>query len=49
MKETVKDLAKSTMISIGMSLTIFCIMGMVADIISEGNFSINGSFNNSIF
>ncbi len=41
MKETVKDLAKSTMISIGMSLTIFCMMGMVADIISEGNFSLD--------
>ena len=41
MKETVTDVAKSTMISIGMSLTIFCMMGMAADIFSGGNFSLD--------
>lgn len=40
MKETVKDIAKSTAISIGISLSIFCLTGMIADIIGGGNFSL---------
>ena len=41
MKETVKDIAMSTVISIGVSLSIFCLTGMIADIIGEGNFSLD--------
>ena len=41
MKETVKDIAMSTVISIGVSLSIFCLTGMIADIIGEGNISLD--------
>jgi len=40
MKETLKDLLKSTVISIGMALTIFCLVGIVFDIGYKGNFSL---------
>ena len=40
MKNVVKDLLKSTVISIGMALTIFCLIGVVFDIIYGGNFSL---------
>lgn len=40
MKETMKDLAKSTIISIGMSMAIFCLVGIVFDIGYKGNFSL---------
>ena len=39
MKDTVKDLIKSTVISIGMALTIFCLVGIVFDVGYGGNFS----------
>ena len=42
MKETMKDLLKSTCISIGMALTIFCLVGVVFDIGFGGNFSLEG-------
>ncbi len=42
MKETMKDLLKSTCISIGMSLTIFCLVGVVFDIGFGGHFSLEG-------
>lgn len=38
MKNMVKDLVKSTVISIGMSMAIFCFVGVVFDIIYKGNF-----------
>ena len=41
MKETVRDLLKSTVISIGMALTIFCFVGIVFDIGYKGNFSLD--------
>ena len=41
MKETLKDLAKSTLISIGMAMTIFCLAGIVFDIGYKGNFSLD--------
>ena len=40
MKETIKDLAKSTLISIGMAMAIFCLAGIVFDIGYKGNFSL---------
>lgn len=40
MKETLKDLLKSTVISIGMALAIFCLVGIVFDIGYKGNFSL---------
>ena len=40
MKDTVKDLIKSTVISIGMALTIFCLAGIVFDVGYGGNFSL---------
>ena len=40
MNETVKDLIKSTVISIGMALTIFCLVGIVFDVGYGGNFSL---------
>jgi len=39
MKETLKDLLKSVVISIGMALTIFCLVGVVFDIGYKGNYS----------
>ena len=41
MKDTWKDIARSSAVSIGMSLTIFCLMGMIADIIGGGNFNLD--------
>ena len=41
MKETVTDVAKSSAISIGMSLTIFCLIGMIGDIMSGGSFNLD--------
>ena len=41
MRERVKDLVKSTMISIGMAMTIFCLAGVVFDIGYKGNFSLD--------
>ncbi|MCR5145448.1 MAG: DUF3021 domain-containing protein [Lachnospiraceae bacterium] len=40
MKKTLKDLAKSTVISIGMSMAIFCMVGIVFDIGYKGSFSL---------
>ena len=42
MGKAVKDLLKSTVISIGMALTIFSIVGMIFDIMGGGNFSMEG-------
>ena len=42
MNKIIKDLVKSTVISIGMALTIFCLAGIVFDIIYGGNFSLEG-------
>ena len=41
MKEVWKDLAKSSFISIGISLSIFCLIGMINDIAAGGNFSLD--------
>ena len=41
MRETVKDLLKSTVISIGMAMTIFCLSGVVFDIQNKGLFSLD--------
>ncbi|MBR3247168.1 MAG: DUF3021 domain-containing protein [Clostridiales bacterium] len=42
MGKAIKDLIKSTVISIGMALTIFCIVGIVFDVAYGGNFSLEG-------
>ena len=41
MRETMKNLIKNTITSIGIALTVFCITGMVFDIAYDGNFSLN--------
>ena len=41
MKETVKDILKSTVISRGMAMAIFCFVGIVFDIGYKGNFSLD--------
>ena len=41
MNETVKDLVKSTVISIGIAMTIFCLSGVVFDIQNKGIFSMD--------
>ena len=41
MKETIKDLLKSIVISIGMAMAIFCLVGIVFDIGNNGNFSMD--------
>lgn len=41
MKEMVKDLVKSTVISIGMAMTIFCVAGIIFDIAYKGSFSLD--------
>ena len=41
MKEVWKDLAKSSFISIGISLSIFCLIGIINDIAAGGNFSLD--------
>ncbi len=38
MKEIMKDLLKSTVTSIGMAMTIFCIIGILFDVRYSGNF-----------
>ena len=40
MKKIIKDLAKSTVISIGMAMAIFCFIGVIFDIIYKGNFNL---------
>ncbi len=40
MKETMKDLLKSTLIGIGMALAIFCFIGIVFDIGFKGSFNL---------
>ncbi|MBR2548928.1 MAG: DUF3021 domain-containing protein [Saccharofermentans sp.] len=42
MKNILKDIVKSTIISIGMALTIFCLAGIVFDVAYGGNFSLEG-------
>ena len=41
MNETLKDLLKSTVISIGMAMAIFCFVGIFLDIGYGGNFSLD--------
>ena len=41
MRETVKDLVKSSVISIGMAMTIFCLVGVVFDVGYKGNFRLS--------
>ena len=41
MRETIKDLVKSSVISIGMAMTIFCLVGVVFDVGYKGNFSLD--------
>ncbi len=41
MKKTVKDLVKSTIISIGIAMSLFCLAGVVFDIRYGGNFSLD--------
>ena len=38
MRETMKNLTKNTITSIGIALTVFCVTGMVFDIAYDGNF-----------
>jgi hypothetical protein len=40
MKNVIKEVLKSTVISISMALTIFCLIGMAFDIAFGGNFSL---------
>ena len=40
MKETIRDLLKSTAISIGISMALFCLSGIAYDIRDSGNFSL---------
>lgn len=42
MGKVVKEILKSTVISIGMALTIFSLVGMFFDIVNGGNFSMEG-------
>ena len=42
MRNIIKDLLKSTVISIGMALTIFCLVGIMFDVSYGGNFSLEG-------
>ena len=42
MKNILKDIVKSTIISIGMALTIFCLAGIVFDVAYGGDFSLEG-------
>lgn len=42
MGKVLKDILKSTVISIGMALTIFSLVGMFFDITNGGNFSMEG-------
>jgi len=40
MRDTIKEIVKSTVISIGIALTIFCIIGIVFDVTLGGTFSL---------
>ena len=40
MKDTIKELVRSTIISICMAMTIFCIVGIVFDQVYKGHFSL---------
>ena len=40
MSETVKDIMRSVAISIGMAMTIFCIVGVIFDLMYKGQFSL---------
>ena len=40
MNETVKDVLRSVAISIGMAMTIFCIVGVIFDFLYKGQFSL---------
>ena len=42
MSETVKDIMRSVAISIGMAMTIFCIVGVIFDVMYKGQFSLKG-------
>ena len=42
MRETIKDLLRSTVISIGMAMAIFCFVGVIFDLGNKGNFSLGG-------
>ena len=42
MKKVMKDLIKSSVISIGIAMAIFCIIGIVFDIGNSGKFSLEG-------
>ena len=41
MKDTVKDLLRSTVISIGIAMSISCLVGIVFDVGYKGNFSLD--------
>lgn len=41
MKETMKEIFKSSVISIGMAMAIFCIVGITFDVKFGGNFSLD--------
>ena len=41
MRKTIRDLLKSSVISIGMAMAIFCLVGIVFDIGYKGNFSLD--------
>ncbi len=42
MKELTKDMLRSTLISVGMAMAIFCFVGIVFDVSNGGSFSIDG-------
>ena len=42
MGKIIKDLLKSIVISIGMALTIFCLVGVIFDVLYGGNFRLEG-------
>ena len=41
MSETTKDILRSVAISIGMAMTIFCVVGVIFDITYQGQFSLD--------
>ena len=41
MSETTKDILRSVAISVGMAMTIFCIVGVIFDITYQGQFSLD--------
>lgn len=40
MNKTINDLMKNTMICIGIAMTIFCLAGIIFDIVSKGTFNL---------